>query len=150
MYTAALQNPIRYTNLMELTAECPLRPPSETAVDPRCTSDRWGPHHGDSSVFHCGFDGFLEDREPTPENPTAECFYDKTGRLVDENHRYAGCVGSPNSYSGKNSRWDHTFHDPGGINSDAGWEGWWTSGEYDGDRDARICRSTAMDIVCSR
>ncbi len=43
----------------------------------------WKPYYGNSSVFHCGFRGILEDRSPTPDDPMNECFYDHAGVLVD-------------------------------------------------------------------
>ena len=48
-------------------------------------------------VFHCGFDGYLENRISTDINPVPanECFYDDSGVLVDENHTWKGCRGTP-------------------------------------------------------
>src|SRR5439155_14977891 len=54
----------------------------------------WKPYHGDSSWFHCGFRGILEDRIPTPSDPQNECFYDNSGKLVDASHPFAGCRGT--------------------------------------------------------
>jgi hypothetical protein len=75
----------------------------------------WQRYHGDSSVFHCGFRGILEERIPTPEDPQNECFYDLSGVLVDQNHPYAGCGGTPNQYDSDDSPIFHTVRDSGGI-----------------------------------
>jgi hypothetical protein len=87
---------------------CPRRPPRG--------SSGWRPYNdsGDPGWFHCGYEGYLEDREPTPEQPVAECFYDERGELVDENHSYSGCRGTPDSYPASDW-WNHIFADPGGI-----------------------------------
>ncbi|MEA3323828.1 MAG: DUF4157 domain-containing protein [Euryarchaeota archaeon] len=76
----------------------------------------WQSYHGDPSVFHCGFRGILEDRNPTPDDLQNECFYDHSGALVDENHPYAGCRGTPNQYDSR-QYWGipHATIDPGGI-----------------------------------
>lgn len=83
-------------------------------------------YQGDSSWFHCGYRGILEDRSPTPEDPQNECFYDTLGALVDENHINAGCRGTPNDYDSSASTWDHIFNDRGGIWS-KGWGAFWSS-----------------------
>src|SRR5690349_17117402 len=66
---------------LEGPAACPASPPRGARG--------WKQYVGDPAVFHCGFEGFLEDRDPTPESPVAECFYDEQGSLVDRNHPYA-------------------------------------------------------------
>lgn len=70
-----------------------------------------------SAAFHCGYDGIKEDRTPTGPGgiPQQECFYDENGALVDENHEYAECGGSPNQYDADANPWDHTVNDSGGI-----------------------------------
>ncbi len=75
----------------------------------------WKPYHGDSSVFHCGFRGILEDRIPTPDDPQNECFYDFSGRLVDESHPFSGCRGTPNQYDSARDPIRHGLIDSGGI-----------------------------------
>lgn len=89
-------------------AQCPQRPP-RGAQGWRSYSET-----GDPAWFHCGYEGYLEDRKPSPEHPVAECFYDEHGRLVEDGHPYAGCKGTPDSYPAT-EKWDHTFNDPGGI-----------------------------------
>ncbi len=113
------QNPIIGVDINGLTASCPSLPPIHN-------SD-WKPYVGDPRVFHCGFRGFLEVRDDKcDEGPIAECFYDDDGGLVDENHKYAGCKGTPDEYpmpDGPVSEYDlddmldvlgHTFWDTGG------------------------------------
>ncbi|MBF0175222.1 MAG: hypothetical protein HQL63_00015 [Magnetococcales bacterium] len=73
----------------------------------------WKPYVGFSSVFHCGYEGYLESHHPTPENPIAECFYDEKGKLVDDHHPYAGCRGSADQYPASDLK--HTTEDRGGI-----------------------------------
>ena len=75
----------------------------------------WQAYHGNPSWFHCGFRVILEDRSPTPDDPQQECAYDHSGTLVDENHPYAGCRGTPNQYDSAQHPLDHTFKDTGGI-----------------------------------
>ncbi len=65
-------------------------------------------------MFHCGYDGWLENREASPENPQAECFYDENGVLVDKKHKYARCRGTKNDYP-KDQWYNHAVKDRGGI-----------------------------------
>ena len=67
-----------------------------------------------STAFHCGYDGIKEMRAPSPGSPQNECFFDDFGHLVDENHPYAGCGGSPNQFDASDE-WNHTVNDSGGI-----------------------------------
>lgn len=94
----------------ELQKPCPSRLGPDDPVP-----QGWQEYHGDPSWFHCGFRGILEDRTPTPEEPQNECFYDHDGNLVDENHEYAGCRGTPNQYDSSSNWFKHTFFDTGGI-----------------------------------
>lgn len=83
------------------------------AMPPRAGSS-WRPYAGDPTWFHCGYEGYQENRAPAPDWPAGVCFYDEGGRLVDEAHPYAGCRGTPNSYDAEDPRhW--LWHDPGGI-----------------------------------
>lgn len=86
-----------------------------TLHDDQETPSGWQAYHGDSTWFHCGFLGILEDRSPTPGDPQNECFYDHSGALVDENHPFAGCRGTPNEFDSSEHPLDHTFRDSGGI-----------------------------------
>jgi Domain of unknown function (DUF4157) len=79
------------------------------------TPPGWQSYHGDSSVFHCGYRGILEDRSPTRDDPQNECFYDHSGVLVDENHPFSGCGGTPNQYDSSEHPILHTLIDSGGI-----------------------------------
>ena len=106
--------------------------PSRLAPDAPVPSG-WKPYYGDSAVFHCGFRGILEDRRPAREDPQQECFYDHSGALVDENHRYAGCRGTPNYYDSSSDPIGHTWSDPGGIRH-AGGRAFWESRRYDVDQ----------------
>jgi hypothetical protein len=72
-------------------------------------------YFGNSCTFHCCFRGIIEDRTPSVNEPQNECFYDDFGNLVDENHVYSNCRGTPNDYDSSTSWWDHTFNDRGGI-----------------------------------
>jgi hypothetical protein len=87
---------------------------------------------GDPTWFHCGYEGYLEDRDPSPEHPIAECFYDEHGRLVDEGHPYAGCEGTADSYPPTDA-WDHTVNDPRGIASNF-WRAFWESQRHEADQ----------------
>ena len=100
------QNPGRFVDFMGLTMSCPASPP--------IGSSDWVPYYGNPKWFHCGYEGYLEDRVPTPDDPIGECFYDIVGTLVDECHQNAQCGGTPNQY-GKDSPLAHTFLDAGGI-----------------------------------
>jgi hypothetical protein len=97
----------------KLPAQCPRLPP-RGAQGWRSYTET-----GDPTWFHCGYEGYLEDRDPSPEHPIAECFYDERGRLVDEDHPYAGCKGTADSYPAT-EKWDHAVNDPGGI-AGQGW-----------------------------
>ncbi len=113
-------------------------PSTLSSGDP--TPQGFKPYYGDSSWFHCGFRGILEDRAPSPEDPQNECFYDETGALVDENHEAAGCRGTPNDYDSSASTWDHIFNDRGGI-WHRGWEAFWTSRGHDKVSEIEDCEA---------
>jgi len=51
----------------------------------------------------------------------AECFYDPSGNLVDENLPYAGCRGTPDQYPADDSR--HVTRDLGGVMKKGGMAG---------------------------
>lgn len=102
---------------------CPERKP---AGDPR-----WKPYEGNPWWFHCGYDGFLENRRPSPGQPVAECFYDEEGRLVDRHHPYLHCSGTPDQYPADDSR--HITVDKGGIKEE-GWDSFWDSRRHDLNR----------------
>ena len=83
-------------------------------------TDTWQPYDNSSgrNLFHCGYEGYLENVEPTPERPQQECFYDDKDDLVDEEHKDASCRGTANQYYGHGLDLDalrHTFIDEGGI-----------------------------------
>lgn len=105
---------------------CPVTAPKN---DPR-----WRSYDGDPWWFHCDYEGYQEDRRPSPDWPAAECFYDEQGTLVDAGHPYSQCKGTPNSYPASDPRhW--LWLDPGGI-----WNNFGTLGEsvrhrYDRNRD---------------
>ena len=79
----------------------------------------WKPYSGDSSVFHCGYEGFLEANIiPSYQRKMNKCFYDEKGILVDKNHKYSKCGGTPNSFDSEANTLDAILHgtvDPGGI-----------------------------------
>jgi hypothetical protein len=86
-------------------------------LDQMGTSPGWKDYTGDPGVFHCGFEGFIEDRPPN-EDLLNECFYDEGGALVDRSHEWNGCGGTPDAYDASQGWTDkllHTFADPGGI-----------------------------------
>lgn len=89
------------------------------------------PYEGLPSAFHCGYEGFLENRRPSRSQPIAECFYDERGRLVDQSHPYAGCGGTPDQYLADDLR--HVTEDKGGI-AEQGWDSFWESRRHDPDR----------------
>lgn len=110
LYAYVTNSPLHLIDSQGTTCECPQSPP---ANDPK-----WKPYSGDSSWFHCGYTGFHENRTPTPDDPIAECFYDDSGKLVDDSHKYPGCQGTPNQYP--SNTWDHVWNDSGGIRKNNG------------------------------
>ncbi len=106
MFAYVGNNPVNWIDPMGLTLDCPASPPYE---DPN-----WAEYEGNPDWFHCGFACFHETREGCPGDPKGECCYDDYGRLVDENHEYADCMGTPNEYEDMDFR--HWFWpDSGGI-----------------------------------
>ena len=109
-------NPVSYWDWYGFL-DCPNNSPTS---DPQ-----WIPYYGNSKIFHCGFDGYIEDREGNgyQKDPIGECFYDGSGMLVTEIHEYGRCMGTPNDYyCDANNRiedWEdclnHTINDKGGI-----------------------------------
>lgn len=108
---------------VRMPAMCPQRKP--------IGDSRWKSYDGVPSVFHCGYEGFLENRRPSRSQPLAECFYDEQGLLVDQNHPYAGCSGTPDQYPADDLR--HTTEDEGGV-VEEGWDSFWESRRRDFDR----------------
>ncbi|MEQ8290387.1 MAG: RHS repeat-associated core domain-containing protein [Gammaproteobacteria bacterium] len=109
-YIYALNNPLYWIDKYGLTASCPTTTP--------WNSPNWRPYvdsffrYLGAVYFHCGFYGFLEVREnECDKSPIGECFYDENGILVDGNHRYAGCGGTPNEYDDLR----HIYPDRGGV-----------------------------------
>ncbi|HAX85517.1 MAG TPA: hypothetical protein DCY91_04425, partial [Cyanobacteria bacterium UBA11370] len=105
-YRYVFNSPINLNDPLGLTP-CPTSPP--------ISNPAWKPYQGYSSVFHCGFNGYLENRSATPDNPQAECFYDKNGNLVGQNHPSSGAGGTSNQYDSKDNWFLHTVWDDGGI-----------------------------------
>ncbi len=105
------------------TSVCPPSPP-------RSNPD-WKSYVGNPAVFHCGYEGFLANVPPTRENPMNECFYDEKQMLVDKNHRYAACGGTPDQYPA--SDWlGHGVFDSGGVTR-AGAPAFWESMKHKWD-----------------
>jgi hypothetical protein len=107
----------------------PKRPPLACPPTPPRNNPNWRPYVGNPKAFHCGFDGFLENREPSPHWPIGECFYDEGGQLVDDAHPYAGCKGTPDQYEAEDGI-RHFFLDDGGPVWSGGpalWESLWYS-----------------------
>ena len=103
-----------------LEKDCPSSPP--------INNPNWIAYQGNPDVFHCGFKGYLENIDPTLQRPKNECFYDDSNKLVDRNHKFKGCRGTPNEYHA--NEWiGHTIHDRGGI-VEAGREGYMESRRY--------------------
>lgn len=105
-YAYVGNDPMQVIDIYGLTAACPLLPPTGKSG--------WKAYVGNTIVFHCGFDTFLEDRAPTPENPIAECSYDEIGGLVGRSHKYCGCRGTPDQYPAGDTL-NHIFNDTGGV-----------------------------------
>jgi hypothetical protein len=106
-------------------ATCPGRLAGDAPTPPG-----WKSYFGPVGMFHCGFRTILEDRSPTPDDPENECVYDHSGALVDQNHPYAGCRGTPDQYDSRTDPLKHTFIDSGGIVR-AGADAFITSRVYD-------------------
>ena len=107
----------------------PKRPPLACPQTLPRNDPNWRPYVGNPAIFHCGFDGFLEDRPPSPHWPIGECFYDESGQLVDDDHPHAGCKGTPDQYEAED--WiRHSLIDEGGplrSGIPAAWESLWYS-----------------------
>jgi Domain of unknown function (DUF4157) len=111
--------------LLQRMTPCPSNLNKEAAVPAG-----WQPYHGDPCVFHCCYRGILEDRRPTPDDPQNECFFDEAGRIVDQNHPYAGCRGTPNQYDSATDPIRHALLDTGGIVR-KGWGAYWESRRHE-------------------
>ena len=119
--THVIQQNADETALVQRMLPCPAHLNKTDPVPPG-----FKPYYGNSGWFHCGFRGILEDRKPTATDPMNECFYDRTGVLVDDSHEYAGCKGTPDYNDSETESWDHFWTDPGGI-IQAGWPAFWES-----------------------
>jgi hypothetical protein len=125
--TALLARAVAEHQTLQRMAACPAR---LSPKDPIPTG--WKAYFGPSWVFHCGYRGILEKRTPSPGNPMNECFYDETGRLVDDKHPHAECGGSPDEYDASGSWKDKFLHfliDKGGI-VQAGAPAFWESMKF--------------------
>ncbi len=136
LFAYVSNDPINAIDKLGLTASCPSSPPR--------SNPNWTPYKGDPDYFHCGYEGYLENRNPIPEDPAQECFYDETGDLVDENHPYADCGGTANQYPASEA-WDHTFNDSGGI-VEHGWGAYWESRGHGWDKFWEGCQSTVDEM----
>jgi len=155
-------NPLRFIDPYGLTAACPSSPP--------INNPSWVPYGGDSSVYHCNYDGYLENRIPDKRDPspTAECFYDEEDNICDENHEYPGCRGTPDEYpvaagDGWNpTNWPNIYNHL--VNDEGGPSGPSTNPAYDNlgeeaaadtrrhyeDNHPLVCRRSGRSTVCSR
>ncbi|MCI5219288.1 MAG: RHS repeat-associated core domain-containing protein [Candidatus Electrothrix sp. LOE2] len=110
-------NPVSYWDWYGYTLECPDAPPIN---DPA-----WGLYDKKlgKALFHCtaAFKGFIEHREENDcrEDRAAECFYDKSNQLINQDHKYSWCGGSSDEFvcNDKISCFNHTVRDNGGIMS---------------------------------
>jgi RHS repeat-associated protein len=99
----------------ERTKICPSKPPRDNP-DWKFYSTKLGRER-----YHCGYDVYLAEVEPKRDSPQNECAYDENATLVDDNHPYKDCRGTPNQYNGHNyilhpmDAWDHYYNDSGGI-----------------------------------
>jgi hypothetical protein len=110
---ALLARAVAERRTLQRMAACPARLSPKAPIP-----TGWKSYFGPSWVFHCGYRGILEKRTPSPGNPMNECFYDETGRLVDDKHPHAECGGSPDEYDASGSWKDKFLHfliDKGGI-----------------------------------
>jgi hypothetical protein len=124
---ALLARAVAERQTLQRMAACPAR---LSPTDPIPAG--WKPYFGPSWVFHCGYRGILEKRKPAPGDPMNECFYDETGRLVDDTHPHAECGGSPDEYDASGSWKDKFLHfliDKGGI-VQAGAAAFWESMKF--------------------
>ena len=124
---ALLARAVAERQTLQRMAACPVR---LSPKDPIPAG--WKSYFGPSWVFHCGYRGILEKRKPAPGNPMNECFYDETGRLVDDKHPHAECGGSPDEYDASGSWKDKFLHfliDKGGI-VQAGAPAFWESMKF--------------------
>jgi len=108
--THVVQQGAIQSKIIQRMAACP---PHLNDNDP--IPSGWRVYPGPTSVFHCGFRTILENRAPTPDDPMNECVYDHTGVLVDENHQFAGCRGTPDQYDSRTDPVRHATIDSGGI-----------------------------------
>lgn len=127
--TPAWREPVR------MPAMCPVRKPTSDA--------RWKRYDGDPRWFHCGYEGFLENRRPSRSQPIAECFYDEMGRLVDDRHPYAGCRGTPDQYAA--DAWEHVWPDEGGVIKE-GWNAFWESQRHEADQVRDFLRHAPREV----
>ncbi|SRR6266436_5089157 len=70
-YVYVKGSPLSFADFPGLTAVCPAAPPFG--------APNWKPYVGNPWFFHCGYDTYLENRNPTPEDPIAECVYSLPG-----------------------------------------------------------------------
>jgi RHS repeat-associated protein len=132
-YQYAKGNPFKWIDPSGLSADqmCyqqTLRCPANEPVGSPDWRKYWGGSLG-QTAFHCGGNGYLENRDAQPGVPINECIYDKnTRQLISSTGPLAECAGTPDQYD-ENDQWDHTFHDSGGP-SNHFWGPLWTSFTY--------------------
>lgn len=90
-----------------LNIDCP-----QTLEELEEQSESWKPYYGYPILFHCGFEGYVENCTPQ-ESLQSECFYDSHGQLS-----IGWCQGSPNRHDAESDGLRHLFNDPGGVHSD--------------------------------
>jgi hypothetical protein len=121
----AIARSVMQRQVLQRMAPCPPR-----LADSDPTPPGWRTYPNSTGWFHCGFRTILENRDPRPDDPMNECVYDHLGTLVDDSHPYAGCKGTPDQYDSRTQKWNHFWHDSGGI-WHQGWRAFWASREHD-------------------
>jgi RHS repeat-associated protein len=140
-YAYVRNNPVNMVDPLGLTLKCPPTPPSTKSVPQGLGAyykePIWKDYVGDPDVFHCGYPTYLENREPTKDNPIAECTYDDDDNLVKPGHIDEGCQGTPDQHLADQHPILHAITDTGGI-CKAGMPAWKASRAKESREEAEL------------
>jgi RHS repeat-associated protein len=110
-YTYTNASPVAHTDALGLTGSCPANiRDMHIGVCYPDAPEGYVSYGGISSYYHCGGTSYLEyrsDRSSAVTNPIAECVYDQTGGLIDNNHPYRMCQGTPDQYPVYGTGWSN-------------------------------------------
>ena len=134
LYAYVGNDPVDLVDPWGLTLDSPSAPPRKNPSWYRY------PKRSGEIIFHCGYECYLEKRNPEDidnaqcvNDPIGESCYDENEQLVDDTHPYSGCKGTPDYWPASYFPVEHTIFDKGGPRYE-GWRGFTESNRHSRDQ----------------